>query len=133
MGGHLEGAAGPGRGLLEDQGDVLSPEPGLLGPVVFGLFQVRREVQQETDLLRSEIQELEKVSVAKGEGHRSSCSFLCLFGTGLSAEERSQSMLEFFSRFVNRTHARPAMSLGPASPKTNIYMVYIMEPEAALS
>jgi hypothetical protein len=43
---HLERAPGAGRGLLEDQRDVLAAEPLLLGAGVLRAFEVTGEVEQ---------------------------------------------------------------------------------------
>src|SRR5207245_1077913 len=67
--GDLEGAAGAGGGLLEDQGDVLAEQPGLLGTGVFGGLELRGEVDQVTELLRSEVELLEEVPVPEVERH----------------------------------------------------------------
>ena len=64
IGGDFEGAAGAGGGLFEDQGDVLAFQPLLLIAAVLGCLEVGRELEQELELLRSEVQFLEKVAVA---------------------------------------------------------------------
>ena len=65
----LEGAAGAGRGLLEDQGDVLAAQARLLGAGVLRPLQIRRQVEQELPLRGGEVQLLEEVAVAQVEGH----------------------------------------------------------------
>ena len=69
VGGHLEGAARAGRGLLEDQRDVLAPQPGLLGAGVLGGLQLGGEVEQEAELLSREVELLEEVPVPEVRGH----------------------------------------------------------------
>ena len=46
LGANLESAAGAGGGLLENQGDVLAFEVGLLGTGIFGAFQVASQVEE---------------------------------------------------------------------------------------
>ena len=65
VGGHLEGAAGAGGGLLEDQGDVLALQPLLLVAAVLGRFQVGRQLEQELELLGGEVQLLQKLRLRK--------------------------------------------------------------------
>jgi len=71
VGGRLEGAARAGGGFFEDQGDVPAFETRLLGTGFFGFLQVRRQLQQVAYLFRTEVQELEKMSVAKIDSHAS--------------------------------------------------------------
>ena len=54
----LEGAAGAGRGLLEDQADLLAPEQLPLGARVFRALQVARQVEQVEHLALAEVVEL---------------------------------------------------------------------------
>jgi hypothetical protein len=44
--GDLEGAARAGRGLLEDQADLLALEVLLLGARVLGALEIAREIEQ---------------------------------------------------------------------------------------
>ena len=53
VGRDLERDAGPGRGLLEDDRDVLALHPLLLVAAVLRALQVARQVEQETDLARA--------------------------------------------------------------------------------
>ena len=64
VGSHLKGAAGAGGGLFEDQGDVLALQPLLLIAAVLGCFQIRRQLEQELELFRGEVQFLEEIPVA---------------------------------------------------------------------
>lgn len=66
---HLEGAAGPGRGLLEDQGDVPAAEAGDLGAGTLGGFQLGRQVDQSAELLGAEVQLLEEVAAREVYRH----------------------------------------------------------------
>ena len=66
---HLEGAAGPRRVLLEDQGDVLPAEPGLLGPGALGALQVPRQIEEVPDLGWREIVDREEMAAAEVDGH----------------------------------------------------------------
>ena len=73
-GGHLEGAARARGGLLEDEGDVLAAQAGHLRARDLGLLEVGRELQQEAQLRRREVDLLEEAAVAKVDGH------VCLLG-----------------------------------------------------
>lgn len=68
-GGHLEGAAGPGRGLLEDQRDVPAAQPLRLGPRLLGALELGRELDQAAELLGREVQLLEEVAACEVYGH----------------------------------------------------------------
>src|SRR4051794_20631595 len=61
VGGDLERGHRPGRALLEDERDLLSLHPGGLVAAVLGRLQVRREPEQEPELLRGEVELLEEV------------------------------------------------------------------------
>ena len=50
---NLEGAASAGGGLLENQGDVLAFQGGLLGAGILGAFQVASQVEQIVEFLDS--------------------------------------------------------------------------------
>src|SRR4051812_5313778 len=66
---HLERRAGPGRGLLEDERDVLPGQPlDLVAAVLRGL-EVRREPQQELQLGRREVELLHEAPVPQVESH----------------------------------------------------------------
>ena len=58
LGGHLEGAAGPGRGLFENQGHVLPLQIPVGGSGLLLGFQIRRRVQKLLNLRRGEVQKL---------------------------------------------------------------------------
>ncbi len=57
---HFKAAAGAGAGLLEDQRDILAPVQLVGDAGLFLRLQLRRQRQQPADLLRREIQQLEK-------------------------------------------------------------------------
>ena len=52
---NLEGAACAGGGLLENQGDVLTLQSGLLGAGILGAFQVASQVEQIVEFLGAEV------------------------------------------------------------------------------
>ena len=53
--GRLERAARARRSLFEDEGDVLALQTRLLGAGILGLLELRRQVQQILDLLRTKV------------------------------------------------------------------------------
>ncbi len=69
IGGYFEGAAGAGRGFLEDQGDVLALETRLFGAGVFGALQVAGQVEEILDLFRGEVEEFEETPVSEVVSH----------------------------------------------------------------
>jgi hypothetical protein len=69
VGGHFESAAGAGGGLLENEGDVLAGEAPLLGAGVLGFFEVRGQLEQESQFLLGEVEFFEEVPVSKIESH----------------------------------------------------------------
>ncbi|MOA18998.1 hypothetical protein D3C78_1393500 [compost metagenome] len=69
VGGHLEGAAGAGGGLFEDQRDVLAPEVLLLGAGVLGALEVARQVEEVTQLAGAVVHQAEQVAVVHVERH----------------------------------------------------------------
>jgi len=56
MRGHLERAARPGRGLLEDQHDIASDQPLRFAPLTFGLLELGRQVEQIGPLVAGEVE-----------------------------------------------------------------------------
>ena len=68
VGGDLEGDPGPGRRLLEDEGDVLAAQARLLVAAVLRGLEVGRQLQQEADLVGREVQLLEEAAVAQVDG-----------------------------------------------------------------
>ena len=66
---HLERRAGPGGGFLEDQRDLLALQPLALGARILGDLERLRQPQQETQLVRLEVDLLEKAAVAQVECH----------------------------------------------------------------
>ena len=63
VGGHLEGAAGAGRGLFEDKGYVLAREAGFLGAFFLGALQIGRQIQQVLNFFRGKVQQLKEASI----------------------------------------------------------------------
>ena len=61
--GHLEGAAGTGGGLFENQGNVLALQILVGNAGLLLRLQVRGSVQKLLDLSRGEVQELQKVGM----------------------------------------------------------------------
>ena len=71
IGGHLEGTAGAGGGLFEDEGDVLADQLLALVAVPLGRFEVARQVEQEDELVRREIELFDKAPVVQVYRHSS--------------------------------------------------------------
>ncbi len=69
VGRDLERAARAGRGLLEDEAEVLAAQPRHLGAGVLGALEVPGQVEKEADLLPGEVGHLEDAAVAKVERH----------------------------------------------------------------
>ena len=69
IGRHLEGAAGAGRCLLEDKGDVLAGKSLLLGAGLLGGLELGCKVQQVLDLGRSKIQQLQEAAILEIDCH----------------------------------------------------------------
>ena len=69
MGRHLERTPSPRRRLLEDQSDVLPLEHGLLGPGVFGLFELRSESDKEFDLFGAVMCQRQQMTTLQIECH----------------------------------------------------------------
>ena len=69
LGGDLEGAAGAGGGLLEDEGDVLAGHGGLLAAGIFGALEVAGQVEQVIELLRREVEDLQEIAVSEVVSH----------------------------------------------------------------
>src|SRR5262249_33044967 len=67
--GDLEGAAGAGRGLLEDQDDLLALQVLLLGAGIFGPLQVAGEIEQVAELSLGEILHRQERAIAQIETH----------------------------------------------------------------
>ena len=67
--GHLERRPGPGRGLLEDQRDLLALQPLALGAGVLGDLERLRQPQQVPQLGRGEVDLLEEAAVFQVERH----------------------------------------------------------------
>ena len=59
---HLKGAAGPGAGLLEDQGDVLSLMQLMRDPRLLLCLELRRKIKQIGDLIRRIVKQGEKIA-----------------------------------------------------------------------
>ena len=59
-GGHLEGAPGPGGGLLKEEDDVLALEDGVADAGTALALQIASQVQQVADLLGGQVHEGEK-------------------------------------------------------------------------
>jgi hypothetical protein len=58
VGSRLEGAARAGGGLFENERDLPALQPPNLAPGMPGLLELRREIQQELDFRRGEVQQL---------------------------------------------------------------------------
>ena len=94
--GDLERGAGPRRGLLEDQRDVLAGEARLLVAAVLGGLEVGGQLEQELQLLGREVELLEEAAVAEVERHRAGPSAQAgtaggvgrLDGSGAATEDR---------------------------------------------
>ena len=69
VGGDLERGPGPGRGLLEDQRDLLARQPLGLGAGVLGGLQRLARLQQVAQLARGEVDLLEEAAVVQVERH----------------------------------------------------------------
>ena len=67
--GDLEGAARAGRGLLEDQADLLALEVLLLGARIFRALQVAGEIEQVLELLLGVVLHRQQRAVAQVECH----------------------------------------------------------------
>ena len=65
----LERDARPGRGLLEDDRDVLAVQARLLVAAVLRPLQVAGQVEQEADLARREVQQRLEAAVPQVEAH----------------------------------------------------------------
>ena len=70
VGRHLERAARAGRGLLEDQDDLLLLQPLLLGPAALRGFQLGGEIQQADELLLREEANVEEIAALQADGFR---------------------------------------------------------------
>ena len=92
---NLEGAAGTGRGLLEDQRDVLVDEVLNLAAGLLCGLQFGRQIEKVEPLFNGEVGFLQEVTSVQGELH---CCFL------------SESFVVFFrveGRPLRPLHARP--------------------------
>jgi hypothetical protein len=69
--GDLEGATGAGRGLLEDQADLLALQRLLLVAAVLGALEVAREVEQVKHLALAEVGELQVATTLESLPERS--------------------------------------------------------------
>ena len=67
--GDLEGAAGAGRGLLEDQADLLAGQVLLLGAGILGALQVAGEIEQVAELPLRVVLDGQERTVAQIEAH----------------------------------------------------------------
>ena len=67
--GDLERDARPGRRLLEDEGDVPAAESLGLGPGRLGGLELGGQVQQEADLVGTEVEELQEAAVPQVDDH----------------------------------------------------------------
>ena len=65
LGSDFKSAASAGRGLFENQGDVLARQFGLFGTCILGGLQVGGEFQEKANFFRSEVQKLQEVSVSE--------------------------------------------------------------------
>jgi hypothetical protein len=70
MAGDLEGAAGAGRGLLEDQANLLAPEVLLLGASILRALQVAGEIEEVLELLLGVVLHRQQRAVAQVKRHR---------------------------------------------------------------
>ena len=91
VGGDLEGAAGAGRGLLEDQADLLALEQLALGAGILGALQVAREVEQVEHLALAEVVELQVAAALEVEGHGVSLPLVLFSRPGRAGSGRSCS------------------------------------------
>jgi hypothetical protein len=71
VGGHLKGAAGARRGLLEDQCDVLALEVLALGTGVLGALEVTGQIEQVAQLALAVMHQAEQAAVVRIERHDS--------------------------------------------------------------
>jgi hypothetical protein len=67
--GHLERRPGPGGRLLEDECDVLARQSSPLIAGVLGGLEIGGELEQELQLVGTEVQLLEEAAVAEVERH----------------------------------------------------------------
>ena len=74
VGADLEGAAGAGGGLFEDEGDVLAPHPLDLVAGVLGALEVTGQVEQELQFLLGEVVFLQEVTAEEVHGHERTLS-----------------------------------------------------------
>ena len=72
VGGHLEGAAGASRGLLEDECDVLAGQPLHLAAGLLVLLELSRQLEQGAPLICGEVELFEEAAVVQGVGHEDS-------------------------------------------------------------
>ena len=68
-GAHLEGAAGTGRGLLEQKHDILALQVAVGHAGALHVLEVAGQIEQVADLLGSEIEQSEEVLSRKIERH----------------------------------------------------------------
>ena len=64
IGGHFKGTARAGRGLLKDEGDVLTLEPRLLETAVLGGLEVGGQLEQKLEFFRRKVELLDEAAIA---------------------------------------------------------------------
>ena len=101
LGGDLERGASPRRRLLEDQRYVLARQVRLLVAGILRGLEVGGQLEEEPQLLGSEVELLEEAAVAEVEWHR---AVLCLGGDGGVIERASEG-----DRVVDRCRMTPGM------------------------
>src|SRR5690606_34891347 len=123
VGGDLERRAGPGRGLLEDQGDLLARQTLGLDARVLGHLQRLGEVEQEPQLGRREVDLLEEAAVAQvlHRGH--------LRGggpVGQYAGSRSSGQLRQWAPPRPRLSSLPGMVMTSMPTLRSLVFVYVL-------
>ena len=112
-GGDLEGAAGAGGGLLEDQRDVPAPQPLDLGARLLGRLQLGGQVDQAAELLGGEVQLLEEVAACRGR-----IAMVAAPGSRRSASDRG-SLYEPLHCYTE-PRGLPVPASSPAAAQTGV-------------
>ena len=93
--GDLERDPRPGGGLLEDDGDVLAAHVLALVPAVLRALEVAGQVQEEPDLPRAEVQELDETAIPEVVAHLLGALDLCGGVRGPPARRHRRSNTTF--------------------------------------
>ncbi|KGW79196.1 hypothetical protein Y046_3834 [Burkholderia pseudomallei MSHR2990] len=101
--GDFERAARAGRGLLEDERDVLAQQARLLGAAVLRALEIPREVEQIAQLARVVVDQAQQVAVVQVEAHLVS-------PLGCRGARRSRAATLGFALSSRRGRAAPGRS-----------------------